>query len=113
MFTTQLESGSTWVMTPFGKLSVQWTQSKGAVSVTLTIPVGVNATFSIPGRTASPVSVYFPITYGADRNGIADGLRVRDIHFQSLRGFVQLIKQNVIQKQASVWNESYVVVSNQ
>ncbi|KAF5317533.1 hypothetical protein D9619_013227 [Psilocybe cf. subviscida] len=55
LLTGQLTSADAWTMTPFGNLTVKWSASNGSVLVTLGIPIGVNATFSIPGRTASPV----------------------------------------------------------
>ncbi|KAF8965132.1 bacterial alpha-L-rhamnosidase-domain-containing protein [Flammula alnicola] len=53
LLTSQLTFTRAWTMTPFGNLSVEWTDEAGAINVDLGVPVGVNVTFSIPGITSS------------------------------------------------------------
>ncbi|KAJ7124651.1 bacterial alpha-L-rhamnosidase-domain-containing protein [Mycena crocata] len=43
-FTGSLTSASGWMLTPFGNLTVAWTNSNGAISLNVGIPVGVTAT---------------------------------------------------------------------
>ncbi|KAJ7472859.1 bacterial alpha-L-rhamnosidase-domain-containing protein [Mycena galericulata] len=43
-FTAGLASASGWMRTPFGNLTVSWTNASGVVSIDVGVPVGVNAT---------------------------------------------------------------------
>lgn len=45
-FTGSLTAASGWTLTPFGNLTVAWTNASGALSLQVGVPVGVMATVS-------------------------------------------------------------------
>ncbi|KAF8150872.1 bacterial alpha-L-rhamnosidase-domain-containing protein [Crassisporium funariophilum] len=51
LFTSPLTFVSAWTMTPFGNLSVEWTKSPADITVTLGVPVGVEASVVAPGTS--------------------------------------------------------------
>ncbi|KAJ7184949.1 bacterial alpha-L-rhamnosidase-domain-containing protein [Mycena filopes] len=51
-FTTTLASASGWTLTPYGNLTVAWSNANGVVSLNVGIPVGVTATVAFSTGTA-------------------------------------------------------------
>lgn len=76
--TESIESASAWTMTPFGNLTVDWKNSTGSFTLDVGIPVGVNATLTLPG------SAGLNITEGGEDVATAQGVNLLGVDGDSV-----------------------------